>query len=255
MKKDKKIIYVRLVGGLGNQLYQYGYAKYLKNKYNFDYIYLEVGHMNKYKEVWGYQLDKIMKPEFQLNIKCIDKTYINTFRIARLISGFKSFFKFDFRNDKNWWRPVSDSVKNLYLDGYFECVDEEVENKVLEIVSKDLKNFYEFINNDKVIICVRGGRFRELGRSCLDDKEKYIIAINKIKIHKNECVEVVTDDVEYAKNLLKDVCDISKYHQQDIYSNFGLLYGARKKVIPNSTFAIWAAKLSKNFSKTVNING
>ncbi|WP_163704276.1 hypothetical protein [Paenibacillus jilunlii] len=61
VSENKKII-IRVMGGLGNQLFQYAYARYLQEIYNAD-IYLDLRGYRNYK-VREFSLNK-----FQLNDK------------------------------------------------------------------------------------------------------------------------------------------------------------------------------------------
>ena len=50
------MIIVKIIGGLGNQMFQYAYAKALQQK-NYE-VKIDISAFEKYKIHSGYQLDK-----------------------------------------------------------------------------------------------------------------------------------------------------------------------------------------------------
>ena len=73
-----RTIYLRLVGGLGNQLYQFSYALYLKEKYGYDKISIDHTGMKSYNENWGLLLyDVLDKDKINQHIQLV-LDYINS---------------------------------------------------------------------------------------------------------------------------------------------------------------------------------
>ena len=144
-------IYIKLIGGLGNQLFQYACAKNLSIKMNAELIIDDKS---------GFLLDKNFKRKLQLpsNFKYnkIKFTQLLFFSFLILIKKIfkKTNFHFNIGNNiiidetkqnkfiNNFYSIVNE-FRNIYLIGFFQSERYFIENKSLiinEILNNKIKN-------------------------------------------------------------------------------------------------------------------
>lgn len=237
------MIHIRLVGGLGNQLFQLGAALEL-SKYA-EKINVNISYLNKYKSKRTPDIDKI------LHLPSNKFTFSNEFipihhlRLAKIFNFSTS--NFAFINDKNFNQYIfrQNYCKNIYVDGYF------IENISDEIFSTFIKNIKKYLididkNNlvrEECVIHIRGGDFLELGYELDNIRNFYRDAVSKIsEVNRNINFRLVTDDLEYSRYILEGID--YKYSKSSIKEDFNLIRFSRHKIISNSTFAFWGACLS-----------
>jgi len=249
-----KLIKLRMVGGLGNQLFQFVFALILMQEYGYKKIVLDLSDMHKYKENWGFLLFDILDKEKILNFTEMNQSFFLKFRLVRALSFSNSLMnKFGFISDVNGSHFINNSDSNvmdktLYLDGYFEYFKKI--DQYVQVVTPFLRNDL-FINipNNVLVVNVRGGEFIRLGRSSLDDKKIYSELIHEaLSINPDLVIHVVSDDLEFSKNLLLDICEVECFHRPDPFANFRTIYSSKQKIIARSTFSKWAGYLSQEFS-------
>jgi len=245
-----KNIYLRISGGLGNQLYQFSFAYYLYSKLAFDKIIIDTSGMKNYNEYWGFLLyDVLSKNELDSFVSFGTHPFLKL-RVPKLIQKFglnlsycHCFISDGSRFGNDWEFESLSSCKNLFLDGYFEKVDVREQYKFLlqPFIRKDLQ---ASLPKNLVVVNVRGGEFVRLGLSSEDDINYYRDAIFKIKKEvDNPVFHLITDDVIYAKSLLKGICDFEHIHSPHPQENFKFIMNSKVKVLSMSTFAKWAAVL------------
>tara|TARA_B100000902_G_scaffold393945_1_gene449248 strand:- start:14158 stop:15048 length:891 start_codon:yes stop_codon:yes gene_type:complete len=190
-----KKIYLCLFGGLGNQLFQYAYARNLQIKYKCDLV---LDHKT------GFFIDLRDKRRFELinyTTKVTKKIifFFTVFKIYKKIFGFNKKV-FSFLNKKLFDETNSKSFKKLflqinaqsfelYLHGFFQSDKYFLENKSLILKdimpdkpkNKTFLNLAKKIKNKKSIaICIR--RFNEVKS---DDIKKVGGKLNENFYNKN----------------------------------------------------------------------
>jgi hypothetical protein len=248
---SNRYIYLRIVGGLGNQLYQFSFAYYLFKKYRFNGIKVDISGISGYREVWGCMLDLALS-----SIKLQDFVEFGNFkvlslRLPRILSKFprlSSVLGLVSDSNSSLFLSKNNSSGSLFLDGYFEDLPIRVDYK--NLLAPLLRNDLDIpIENNVIVVNVRGGEYARLGWSNINDREYYTNAISGLyKILPNPVFHLVTDDVAYAQNLLKGLCVFDKIHKPDPEQNFKIIYSAKYKVLSKSTFSKWAGHLSKESS-------
>lgn len=245
-------IYLRLVGGLGNQLYQFSYALFILKKYKYNNIIIDHSSMKNYKENWGFMLYDVLDESKLSSFVKIDSSLVHRFRLARAGSSLTSVAdRLGLYGDKNLECLAPSQHKNrLYLDGYFEKFKSRY--YYLDLISPYLRGDLRVsIAKNVVVLNVRGGEYARLGFSKPEDKLYYEREVNRILKDNNDVVfHLVTDDKTYALNLIGNDIDISKIYEPDPFLNFRIIYSANTKILSNSTFAKWAGFLSSDFSKS-----
>jgi hypothetical protein len=261
------MIIIRIHGGLGNQLFQYAYALYLKKILNLNNVYFErlryKGEIDRPLSISKFNLTSfnLINSDFgRFNNSKINKLYNIIFNYNRYIIEGSS------KLSGNYLPRIIPNQK-IFLDGYWQKF--QIVNEVEDILRS------EFILNTSI-------------SSKLSDTEKLIMAqcysvslhIRKtdyVSIKKNNSifancsVNYYTEAIEYMLNNVSQ--DISIFIFSDdfnwvkkhlhIKSNHYLIEGnsdiedlylmslCKHNITANSTFSWWGAWLNTNKSKIV----
>ena len=84
------MVIVKIIGGLGNQMFQYAYAKALQGK-GYD-VKIDISGFETYNLHGGYQLDK-----YNINIAIATKNELENFKISNTLLS-RVFRKLGFDN-------------------------------------------------------------------------------------------------------------------------------------------------------------
>ncbi len=240
------MIIVRLAGGLGNQIFQFGVALSLAKKNNINKIIIDDSNLSKYtvkrknELINFFNLDKL-DIEVSFEYKFITKLRIPKIfpiRIGNIL----------LLSDKNFELVKNNEYKHIIMDGYFQWVlsqedFDEIVNFLKKIFISNNLDYYK----EGCIIHIRGGDFIKLGWNRITSKEYYIKAIKymKDKYHQDKFY-VVTDDKRYSKTLLKGLDVEYKFIGGDMYEDFYLIGSFQYRILSSSTFALWASALGNN---------
>lgn len=252
---SERKIYLRMVGGLGNQLYQFSYAYYLLVNNKYDRLIIDSSGMGNYNEVWGDLLDIVF--ELGPDVRFIrGRSKILSARLPRVMR-FSPWLssKLGLIGDVNAEEILTfQEVSNLYLDGYFE--DVKFRHEYRKLLHPLLKNLKVNVPPVGVAVNVRGGEYARLGLSSMNDRAFYEEAIAAVKAKiKRPKFYLITDDISYAKKLLSGLCDFYEIVEPDPEYNFKLLYSMPYKILSQSTFAKWAGYLSELETDVVYMKG
>ena len=245
------MIIVRVVGGLGNQMFQYAYARALSLA-GFD-VKLDISKFKKYKLHGGYQLDK-----FKIDLKIADSFSIFSGKI-----GFKKNKKEkNLLFDKNFKSPKG----NEYIKGYFQTEKYFLEIRetllkefsIHQEISKETESLAKKISTLKntCSLHIRRGDYisdekanKVHGTCNLDYYQRAIQIINKK--YDNVTFYIFSDDISWTKKNLKAekvvFVDIKSIPHEDMY----LMSLCKHNITANSSFSWWGAWLNKNEKKTI----
>ncbi len=270
------MIIVRLLGGLGNQMFQYAIARHLsilkKTTLKFDItgfnkdLYKEGGTIRNF----GLNIFKIepiiatdedidivksSKPELleRLRNRFLNKVISNEVYEQKLFSFDKNIFK---------------SLSNTYLIGYWQSP--KYFNSIRNILLKDFElreipttNEYPFLDKIKkdnsVSIHIRRGDyssnpeyFKIHGLCSIEYYQSAIECICK-KIT-NPVFYVFSDDMEWVKKniQIKSTCIyVTEANNEKDYFEMHLMSLCKHNIIANSSFSWWGAWLNQNPEKVV----
>lgn len=257
------MIYVEVQGNLGNQLFQYAYARHIQ-KHTKQGIILNLYNFNKGRPDLEFTLN-----QFVLNDTVfIEKDrplpyYANSFtvfsRIMRKICPqlyhniLKKFGIIMWQESKVIEDPKF-IYQNYYLSGwfqsikYFKDVREELINEIIpQNINCDNQNLYKEIRNtNSVCISIRRGdyvtneRISKLFYVC--DEKYFFEAIKKIQQKEKNLVFVFfSDDIEWVKKniYIKGKC-LYETGKDSVGEKLRLMSACKHYILSNSSFSWWA---------------
>ena len=258
---------VQIVGGLGNQMFQYAFAVNLKNATNEE-VKIDISSFDRNMCHNGYEIDTIFGQKLK---KCSDKE-----RKERSCEGSEFVQKlkklkrklFNIKNTEYVEQGFSYNSNLDYQKSYFAGLWQS-EKYFLEI-KDEVKDFFTFSDpqdrtniellkkikdSDSVSIHVRRGDYLNSplhGGIC--DVDYYKNAIEYIRTNiESPVVFIFSNDMQWSKeNLhLSDANYIDWNQGVNSFRDMQLMSECKHNVIANSTFSWWGAWLNKNSDKIV----
>ena len=281
--KKKSFVIVRIFGGLGNQLWQYAFARNLSIQLNKPLI-LDISF---YKHPL-IDLPEGFKAKFELNkfnlpsdIYIEDNIYNHSYRFYKYFLRFlNNYFKKFFFNNQNFlinnfifenylYKNKKINIQNLkkgssYFIGYWQSKEyfsknvKKIQNDLkLKKISTSVKNYCNRIKNNYVAIHLRGGDI-SIEKNYKNTDEIFYHKIFKILANKkiNFKFHIFTDDVNFAKKFIKKL-KIKKYKiisDPKKFTNleeFYLMQHYKYLIISRSTFSWWTSFLLNNKKKII----
>ena len=272
--KDRRIVSI-LSGGLGNQYFQYLYAKNISLvnnisiKFNETLINLDFRYKTKFFLRINKNKDKFFDSLFILFFLIFKK-----FKIIKIMNQYQFFNNLiicDFENKKikNLENMKIDKFKRIYLLGYFQCEDYFIENKIkliehIKPIEKDDRLFQQYIHNfnpEKAVFV--GLRFyEEAGKhkknfGGIENELFYYNCINNFKKKIKDPKFYFFSTVDLKKNKLINYPKNSVIIDRNVNANtFETLYFIsmfKNFIISNSTFYWWGAYFAEMKYKKIKI--
>ena len=248
-------VVVKLMGGLGNQIFQYAFGKNISNITNRKLI-LDLSFLNK----------RDLGPDFVYRNYDLDIFNLKNVSIVNQYNDDYDLIVEDFNPDltiESINTIIKEIIQNtsntIYLDGYwsspqyFNKIDFTFNDECLT-QSNDL--LFNIQNTNSVMLNIRRSDFLNNNFHGTYGKEYILKGINKLKLQFTDLkFFIFSDDIEWCKDNLHDIPNstiVTHEHKGNKFYNYFLLMSECKHfIIPNSTFAWWAAYLSKNKNKKV----
>lgn len=242
------MIYVRLSGGLGNQIFILGAALVLSKKSNINKIIIDSSGLESYNVKRKNELNSFFNLK-EYNIS-FDSKYFLKFRFPKIFSPKINYFPL--LSDNNYTHLIErpNNIFNI-LDGYFQKnITQDVFDLELSLL-KDALTLRQFNNNEGCVIHIRGGDFLNLGWDSVASREYYQSSINFfINNYGVKNFYLITEDISYAKKLLIDI-DYEDISKGDLLSDFDLISSFKYRILSASTFSFWASALSSRLDQVV----
>jgi len=265
---------VKVIGGLGNQMFQYALYLSLKDKFQNERILIDKRLFNSYKLHNGFEIDRVFHLDSveyatQNEIKLVTFNVRNykMQRIARrILPKLETEFieKNEFFYDNNVFNKG-----DLYYEGYWQNYNYFKELGSLIRNSFQFKNDLSLLNSNllneiskeaqSVSIHVRRGDYlnhKTFGGIC--NSNYYLNAIEYVKnIFHNPIFYFFSNDFTWCRDVLLPLIGDSKYFfidwntKQDSYIDMQLMSYCKFNIIANSSFSWWAAWLNPNKDKKV----
>lgn len=273
---DKKIC-VRLLGGLGNQMFQYAFARYLSLKNNaelkLDVIsgFKEDIHQRKYSLSIFNIIENFATKDDLPRFKLPHTEHIGIKgKLVRFINNkLPDFNNYVIKENSLTFDPSYIQInQSCYLIGYWqsELYFKPISNIIKDEFTAKCKiseesSYYltKIANSNSVGIHIR--KYSAPIKK-ITDKEKvfhgiltndyYQKALGYISHrYKNLELYVFSDDINFAKEILKSSLPVKFISSGKDYEDFLLLSGCKHQIIANSSFSWWAAWLNRNDDKIV----
>lgn len=265
MNSRKKRISVKLVGGLGNQLFCY-FAGYDLATRTASRLELEISDIRSGASVHASSIESFSLPGDFISADLkqrISKLSLKNFliRVMRKLNLLEFVSRRILVSQEIGFDPRVLSVKTgTSLFGYFQTYRHfyPYRNEFLDINLKNPSNWFREnllrMTSDSVIaIHVRRGDYTNLADTFgLLSPEYYERAVEEIRKYLPDSIcWVFSDDPDSANLLLRDVlpattCWVKPPADQDAAETLLLMSKASGNVIANSTFSWWGAALNSN---------
>lgn len=270
--KDK--IVVKLQGGLGNQLFQYAYAKRMQEMFPEKQIILDISYYRS-AHIRSLELQKLSidsTVEWSEEYRPFFETAYKVFRAEKsLYVKFgkrlksrplleKAGYYFNYAGS-DYWKPRK-NLKNIYLAGYFQnerqirpVRDEIIRTiKPKDNLSEKARDYLKAIQQGRSLgISIRAGQdYKDMGW-VVCSKAYYLNGIREILADGKErnlfvfsdCLDTIREEGWFKQYHVTyiDGCDAA----EGLY----LLSSCNDFVIANSTFAWWGAYLGCDREKRI----
>jgi hypothetical protein len=277
--KNKIMIIVKIMGGVGNQMFQYALGINLASLHGTE-VKFDISWFDKFENDTVPRYYSLQ--EFNIKENIATKEEIAKFEKYKKIPERKNFLHNLFiannsiyikEKSTNFDKNILEIKDNAYLYGYWQSEKyfENIKNEIIkEFTLKKpsdnyKKNEKEIIENDgtPISIHIRRGDYtsekikKTIGLCSLD---YYYKAIEKITQEiKNPTFFIFTDDVDWVKDNLKikyptnfiSYTKTSNGYKNKDYEELILMSKCKHNIISNSSFGWWGAWLNQNPNKIV----
>jgi hypothetical protein len=265
------MIIIKLMGGLGNQMFQYAFGRSLSRRIDMPFK-LDLNFLLDRKPRENFVFRDFDLPIFRCDLEIATKEDI-TQTLGRSIFQFKqvnkilpvAFRKYYTERHFHFDENILQLGKSIYLEGYwqsyryFQNIESEIRNdfKIEDNLSHEvelLKRRIESVNS--VCVNVRRGDFLVNSFHGVCGMEYYEKGVNYLSEKLSELnLFVFSDDLDWCKENMKFNCNIHFVDHNLAGEKFRfylmLMSSCKYFIIPNSTFGWWAAWLSNYHSKIV----
>ena len=254
------MIIIRIIGGLGNQMFQYAYAKALRKKgYN---VKIDITAFETYKLHGGYQLNK-----FDLDLKEATKEEIKSFYKKDIISQIlnRLNIKHTIIKEKglSFKRRLLKPSDNTYIQGYFQS--EKYLSDITNIneiftINNPISNYTNEIkkhildSNNSCSMHIRRGDYINdpIFEVCEIDYYEKAMKFMEEKIG-NMTYFVFSNDIKWVKENIKakNIIYINSDEPRIPHEDILLMSLCKNNIIANSSFCWWGAYLNQNKEKLI----
>lgn len=229
------MIQTKLVGGLGNQLFQWACARNLQKLYGHSLIYEDhIELSNRKRDIYRFPNLRLSKDEYIKNSEApkVGFTISDSF-------SYNNFSAIDFSN-----------LSALYfLNGYWQGQKYFLE--VADEVRQELKPVSSYVMpEDSISLHVRRTDYVGLQDYHPVQALSYYESAVELLNGANSNIYVFSDDIEWCKENFK-FSNMQFIHNEDPIIDLWMMSACQNNVIANSTFSWWAAWLNGNPDKKV----
>jgi hypothetical protein len=247
------MIYLRLAGGLGNQLYQLAAASLVSHKSAVpERVVPLVDGLGRYEEPRTPDFIELVEPNPWLLSP--DTPVPAIWRALTVNARAGRWMPMSGISDRNYWQVLNHNSNSIrMLDGYFqqgwtqsafECA---LANMPIRAVAGAA---VARIADDEVVIHIRGGDFLRHPQFQVVGTDYYLRAIKQAMESGLQRFAVISDDATYAYSICTKIAPLLPLAKirmippgVNALEDFDTLRAASARIIGNSTFAWWAAAL------------
>lgn len=232
------MIITKLQGGLGNQLFQWAYGKYLSKKYNTS-LYLDIDYYMNFNHVdtkRSFSLDLFPN----LNHQILND---NSISVMTLYDNF-IFTELNYNNNYNY-----------YLNGYWQSEKYFIE--IEDIIRFELSPTFETLEKLKKNYPIENSVSMHIRRTDYVTSNGYH-PVQSIDYYKNaldlignyDNIIVFSDDINWCKENLQFKNILFIEGNSDV-EDLWLMSLCKNNIIANSSFSWWGAWLNNNKNKKI----
>ena len=281
------MIFLSIKGRLGNQMFQYAFARALKEKLNqeividwhfvdeMDKVYPNIGfedslkqfNVTKYQSINSINYRKVMTPlqyysflmyersfPFKGSLEekqAYENTFLKTYKNRGLLYCENGYYDF----------KLSRLPKNIFLSGYYESeryfksIKDIIKNEFTprnEKLKHNISLYKQIEKSESVCVTIRTGYKKNSLHSVCDID--YFLKGMDYFAHKisNAKFFVFSNDIKWIKeNVRFKYPVVFEEGNNPVWEKLRLMYSCKHFIISNSTFSWWAQYLSNNKSKMV----
>ena len=257
-----RTINVKVVGGIGNQLFCYFAGYSLARDLSFQLI-VDVSDIRHKRAAHDVSIEDFDLPgkfvaENDIAVKnFLKRLFIRIFKVI----PFFTYFSNSYQSTVIGFEPaVEDIRKPVRLNGYFQTYKyfDKYADEILPLKMKNQSDWFtstlhELSVSDFISIHVRRGDYQQLsdnyGLLGKDYYKKALARLNQMSIFGR--VVVFSDDITKAQELLRDVAPSDTYwidppKNTSPVESLILMSQAKANIIANSTYSWWGASLNTN---------
>ncbi|MFA7658462.1 MAG: alpha-1,2-fucosyltransferase [Candidatus Gastranaerophilaceae bacterium] len=248
------MLIVSLLGGVGNQLFQYASARAISIRTGME-LKLDITEFDDYK-LRKYELGNF---NIQENIASVNE-------IVWMLKRKRLFQQNYFKEKNNRFMPELLKIKHhAYLEGYFQS--EKYFKDVEQIIRQELtfKNL-DFIQNQDIFKELRQKNSVSIHIRCgdyiNDSKNEKIYNVCTMKYYQsaikyilerveNPAFYVFSDDIAWVVRNFKPDVDVKILNIENWQEDFYFMQNCKHNIIANSSFSWWGAWLNSNPDKII----
>lgn len=271
------MIILNIYGGIGNQLFQYSFARLLS----------EVCHHEVYVNKAGLKLRNDYHGDYLFDL--IDKSEVKEINSVFLALLFKAFVKLckmigayqkDEDGDELFNKLITKGLffsqkripqieninsidcqkKVLMVDGYYQwpsAMGGQLQSLAKKLrfsseIQSEFKHMYNMHRGKMVCLHIRRGDYLQFPQLQVCDENYFSKSIVYIKEQVSEAFFIVfSDDIEWVRTNYHLNADVYYFHGNSALDDFLCMTGCDHFIISNSTFSWWAQMLSDKENRIV----
>lgn len=264
---------VNIIGGIGNQMFQYAFAMSLKAKNPEEEVLIDTSHFNGYRLHTGFELKRVfdvkLSPARRGQIARLSY-YIPHYTVSRALRRVLPVRRSEYIEPKAFRYDSSalDALGSLYFEGYWQSPRYFEQCAAAVVEAFRFPEFYDQLNlnaarllgeQNSVAIHVRRGDYVGAANfSGICTLEYYRKALEQVfELIKTPTFFIFSNDMDWCREhiipLLRgaDAHFIDFNTGQKSYRDMQLMSLARRCIIANSSFSWWGAWLNARPDKFV----
>lgn len=264
------MVIAHLIGGLGNQMFQYAAARALSSAKK-EPLLLDTSSFESYTLHQGFELSKLFAGEM-----CIardkDVNHVLSWQAFPRIRNFLHRPKLAFLRKASliiepsfhYWNGIQKAPADCYLMGYwqseryFQDAAEEIRKDFtfkLNMSPQNIATADQILNTNAISLHVRRGDYVNNSVYAACTVEYYQAAIQLLSKRVDApTFFVFSDDIDWVKNNLNigfPHCYVNHNKGSESYNDMRLMSMCQHNIIANSSFSWWGAWLNLNVDKIV----